>query len=191
VDTELILSNISNHLVLTIEQEQYFLNLLNQKRVKKNEFILRQDQPCSHISFVNEGILRAYFLGANGKETTVMFAKQDWWITDMHCFLSEKPAMVSIQAIEEATVLCLSKTNLDKLYNELPQFNKFFRILMENAYSREQLRTIQNLSLTAIDRYNNFIEKYPEIAQKVPLKNIASYLGVTPEFLSTIRSRIS
>ena len=117
-----------------------------------------------------------------------MFAVEGWWITDMHCFLNELSAMVSIQAVEESSVLRLSKHQLDQLYKDIPVFNKFFRILMQNAYCREQLRTIQNLSLPAAERYENFMAKYPRIVQKVPLKQIASYLGITPEFLSAIRA---
>lgn len=189
MQTEQIVSNIAKHLVLTAEQEGYFLSLLEQQSVKKNAFVLKQDHPCNYIYFVNRGLLRAYFMSPNGKEHTIMFAEQDWWITDMYCFLSEKAAMVSIQAVEDSIVLKLSKIELDKLYEELPEINHYFRILMQNAYSREQLRTIQNLSFSAIDRYHDFIEKYPLVASKVPLKHIASYLGVTPEFLSTIRAR--
>ncbi len=189
MQTEKIISNIAKHIVLSAEQEAYFISLLEHQEVKRNEFILRENHPCNNINFVTSGLLRAYFISPNGKEHTIMFAKEDWWITDMYCFTTRKPAMVSIQAIEESIVLSLSRTKLDELYQKIPEFNKFFRILMENAYSREQLRTVQNLSFSAIDRYHDFVSKYPLVASKVPLKHIASYLGVTPEFLSTIRAK--
>ena len=118
-----------------------------------------------------------------------MFATDGWWITDMYCFLNELPAHVSIQAVERSELLSLTRMALESLYEEIPAFNKFFRILMQNAYCREQLRMIQNLSLPAADRYENFLKKYPQIATKVPLKQIATYLGITPEFLSTIRAK--
>jgi CRP-like cAMP-binding protein len=114
---------------------------------------------------------------------------EDWWITDMHSFIQGLPAMISIQAIEDSEVLVLSKEDLDQLFQEKPVFNVFFRKLMENAYCREQLRMIENLSLPARERYENFLKKYPQIAKKVPLKQIASYRGITPEFLSAIRSK--
>lgn len=118
-----------------------------------------------------------------------MFAVSDWWITDMYCFLNQLPAMVTIQAVESSSLLRLSKQQLDQLYLEVPKFNVFFRILMQNAYCREQLRIIQNLSLPAKERYELFVTKYPQIASKVTLKQTASYLGITPEFLSSIRKR--
>lgn len=188
MNTELIFSNITKHIELTREEQDHICEVLGEQSVKKSQFILRQGDTCNHISFVNTGILRAYFLSESGKESTVMFAAEDWWITDMYCFLNRAPAMVSIQAVENSSVLQLSKKNLDTLFEEIPSFNKFFRILMQNAYCREQLRMIQNLSQPAMERYENFLNTYPQIARNVPLKQIASYLGITPEFLSALRS---
>ncbi|MEK6479847.1 Crp/Fnr family transcriptional regulator [Catalinimonas sp. 4WD22] len=188
MNKDLVFANISKHIELTQEEREHVVKLFEECSLKKNEFILRQGDPCNYINFVNEGTLRAFFANSNGKESTLMFAVKDWWITDMYCFLNELPAMVSIQAVEKSNILKLSKKNLDVLFHIMPSFNTFFRILMQNAYCREQLRMIQNLSLPAQERYENFISKYPQIAKKIPLKHIASYLGVTPEFLSTVRA---
>ena len=117
-----------------------------------------------------------------------MFAIADWWITDMYCFTNQLPAMLNIQAVEHSEIFQLPKNNLDTLYDKVPQFEKFFRIIMQNAYIREQLRVIQSLSLSAEERYDNFMNKYPQIACQVTQKQIASYLGITPEFLSNIRA---
>jgi CRP-like cAMP-binding protein len=188
LDTDLIFANTSKHISLSNEEKNHFKSLLKEEKLKKNSFLIRQGNPCNHIHFVNTGTLRAYYLNPKGKDSTLMFATEDWWITDMHCFLNGLPAMVNIKAIETSSILKLSKKDLDALYLDIPVFNQFFRILMQKAYCREQLRMIQQLSLPALDRYEHFLEKYPEIARKVPLKQIASYLGVTPEFLSNIRN---
>ena len=119
-----------------------------------------------------------------------MFAVADWWITDMPCFISQSPAMIHIEAITKSYVLQLTKEDMDSLCTKIPKFERFFRILMQNAYIREQLRILQNLSMPAEVRYSNFLKKYPKIALQVTQKNIASYLGITPEFLSAIRSKI-
>lgn len=185
---DLILSNIARHIILADEEKEHFTSLLEAQTLERNEFILQQEDACSYINFVNNGTLRAFFLSPNGKESTLMFAVKDWWITDMYCFLNDLPAMVNIQAVERSDILKLARKDMVGLYDKIPSFNKFFRILMQNAYCREQLRMIENLSLPALDRYENFIQKYPQIAKQVPLKHIASYLGVTPEFLSAIRS---
>ena len=183
-----ILKNLYKHIALTQHEEEYFLSLLKYQEVRKRDFILQQGTVCKSIYFVNSGMLRAFFTDQETKESTIMFAMEDWWITDMHCFLQQSAAMLSIQAVEASTVLKLSKQDLDALYDKVPTFERFFRILMQNAYVREQVRVLENLSLPAQVRYGNFIKKYPQIAQQVPQKQIASYLGITPEFLSSIRS---
>ncbi len=191
MNTESILANISRHIYLSDREKLHFTSFLEERQFFKKDFVLKQNEFCSHIYFINSGILRAFYLGPDGRESTIMFGLKDWWVTDMHCFLNELPAMASIQAVRNSNILKLSKEHLDQLYNEIPQFNEFFKILMQNAYCREQLRTLQNLSLSSKERYEQFIQKYPEIAANVTLKQIASYLGITPEFLSTIRGKKS
>jgi len=189
MNTTLLLSNIQKHITLDTKEITHFKQLLSDENFSKKEFILREGDRCDYLYFVNKGILRAFYVNKEGKDSTVMFALQDWWITDMHCFLNQLPAMVNIQAVESTNVLKLSKSKLDTLYEDIPKFEKLFRILMEKAYCREQLRVIQNLSSPAIDRYQAFTEKYPQIVKQVPQKQIASYLGITPEFLSHIRAK--
>ena len=185
---DLILQNIGKHVSLEREEAAHFISLLQEEEVPKKELILKEGQLCKTISFVNAGALRAYHINKEGKETTVMFALPDWWITDMFCFINLQPAMLYIEAIESSSIFQLKKDDLDKLYLKVPKFERFFRILMQNAYVREQLRMIQELSLSAEERYIHFLDKYPQIAEKITQKQIASYLGITPEFLSTIRA---
>jgi len=188
---ELILNNIAKHVSLTQEEQSYFIGLLKMLQVTKKDFILTEGQLCKNISFVNSGTLRAFYNDKEGKESTIMFAVAGWWVTDMYCFINQLPAMLNIQAVAHSEIFQLQKTDLDKLYSKVPKFEKFFRIIMQNAYIREQLRIIQSLSLSAEERYNNFTNKYPEIANQVTQKQIASYLGITPEFLSAIRGNKS
>lgn len=186
---DLILKNIAKHIDLNKEEENFFISLLKSKKIQKKTFILKEDEVCKYINFVNSGALRAFHIDKENKEATIMFAVTDWWVTDMFCFLNEKPAMMYIEAIEDSTVFQLSKENLETLYRKVPKFERFFRILMQNAYTREQLRIIENLSLSAEDRYESFLIKYPHIAKTVTQKQIASYLGITPEFLSAIKNK--
>ena len=185
----MLLANISKHVRLSAQDESQIIGFLSVEHFKRNQLLIQEGEPCQHIYFVNSGTLRAYCINEKGKEATIMFAIADWWITDMYCYLNRLPAMVNLQAVSQSEVLKLSINDLNTLLTEIPAFNTFFRILMQNAYCREQLRMIQNLSIPAMERYENFIKKYPLIAQQVPLKHIASYLGVTPEFLSTARSK--
>ena len=184
----LILKNVAKHISLNEEETAFFIALLEQEEIAKKDFILKEGQLCKNISYVHSGTLRAYYVDKDGRESTIMFAVTDWWITDMFCFINQLPAMLYIEALEQSTILQLSKNNFDTLCNSVPRFERFFRIIMQNAYIREQLRVLENLSLTAEERYNNFLEKYPQMVQQVTQKQIASYLGITPEFLSTIRA---
>jgi CRP-like cAMP-binding protein len=188
---ELIVSRIQRHISLDPHGRDYFTSLLKSRVVKRKEYLLIEGQPCKTINYVNRGALRAFYRGPDAKEATMMFAINDWWITDMPCFIKQSAAMISIEAIEDSDVWQLSKDDLDELFIQVPAFERFFRILMQNAYVREQLRTLENLSLPAAERYQNFLKKYPSIAQQVAQKDIASYLGITPEFLSAIRAKRS
>jgi len=119
-----------------------------------------------------------------------MFAPADWWVTDMYCFLNGRKAMMTIEALEESAVFQMSRRQFDGLLERWPKFERWFRILMQNAYTREQLRAMDNLSLPAEERYASFVKKYPHIAGQVTQKQIASYLGITPDFLSSIKKKL-
>jgi len=190
-DTSLILQNIAKHVLLSQEETAHFTSLLTFREVPKKTCLLKEGQSCKRINYVHSGALRAYCLDKEGKEATIMFAITDWWITDMFCFINERPAMMNIEAIQDSCILELNREHWEKLFFEIPKFERFFRILMQNAYTREQLRVMENLSLSAEERYDNFLLKYPRIPEHVTQKQIASYLGITPEFLSTIRKNKS
>lgn len=189
MQTELILSNIDKHIDLNTIEIRHFLSLLKIKELKKGDYLLKAGELCRTFNFVNSGTLRAFYRDRDDKEATIMFAIADWWITDMPCFVSQHVTELYIEAITESYLLQLTKEDLDSLYIEVPKFERFFRILMQNAYIREQQRILQNLTSPAEERYYKFSSKYPAIVQQVTQKNIASYLGVTPEFLSVIRSK--
>jgi CRP-like cAMP-binding protein len=185
---DLILKNIAKHIDLDKRETAFFISLFKYEEIPKKQFILKEGQLCKAINFIHSGTLRAYYTDKDGRESTIMLAIADWWITDMFCFINQQPAMLYIEAVENSCIFQLQKNDLDKLYAEVPKFERFFRIIMQNAYIREQLRVIQNLSLSAEERYNNFLTKYPQIVKQVTQKQIASYLGITPEFLSAIRA---
>ena len=186
---ELILKNVARHINLSREEIIHFTSVLAYKEVPKKTKLLTEGQACKHLSYVHCGALRSYCIDKEGKQATIMFAVADWWLTDMYCFLNEKPAMMCIETIEDSCIFQLSRENFGNLFNAIPKFERFFRILMQNAYTREQLRIIDNLTLTAEERYDKFLNKYPQIVQQVTQKQIASYLGITPEFLSVIRKK--
>jgi CRP-like cAMP-binding protein len=191
MDCSLLLKNIARHITLTQEEADYVTSFFCLRTVKRKDILLQEGQQAKIFYYVHAGALKAYHVSKDGTENIIMFALNDWWVTDIYAFTTGNPAVMSISAIENSTLLAIEKTSLDKVLQHLPVFEKFFRIIMQNSYVREQLRTIQNLSLSAEERYVNFVNKYPLFVQRLPQKQIAAYLGITPEFLSTIRKKLS
>lgn len=186
-----ILQNIAKHIQLDEQEASYFLSLLHHKKISRKEVLLQEGQTCRSIYYVCSGALRAYYADKQGNSNIIMFAINDWWITDMYSFINRQPAMLNIDALMETEVLELNINDLEQLYITVPKFERFFRIIMQNSYIREQLRSIQNISLPAEERYLNFIKKYPMFVRLIPQKQIASYLGITPQFLSVIRKKLA
>lgn len=191
MEREFILENVRKHIALRAKEEKYFLSLLETAEINRRDFLLRQGEICHYSTFVTDGALKSFTTDKDGNEHILSFAVRDWWIADMYSFVSRKPAVLNIQAVADSRVLLLSYENRERLFEEVPAFERMFRMLVENALVASQQRVIDNLSLTAEARYLNFISKYPFIPQCVPQHNIASYLGITPEFLSKIRARLS
>lgn len=191
METDLILKNVAKHISLNEQEAKYFLSLLEPRSMKRKTFYLEAGKVCKSSAFVLDGAVKSYTVDDEGKEHILSFATRDWWISDLYSLISEKPAILNIQAIADSEVLLLTRKNQQILFEQVPKFERFFRILVENALVASQQRLIDNLSSTAEERYLRFIGKYPTIPSCVPQHNIASYLGITPEFLSKIRARLA
>lgn len=187
---ELILKNIAQHISLTQQEQELFLSKTEIHHYKAKTVLLNAGEICRQSYFVNSGILRSFNINDNIVEHVLSFACSGWWISDMYSLLSQKPGNLFIQVIEDAEVVILSKENQEILYKEIPQLERFFRILTENSLVANQDRLMDNLSLTAEERFEKFNKKYPTLIQKIAQKQIASYLGVTPEFFSKMKSKM-
>ena len=186
----LIIQNISKLISLTSEEEQLFLSKTETRQYKAKTIILNAGQVCKEGYFVNAGLLRSFNINDNIVEHVMSFACEGWWISDMYSLLSQKPSNLFIEVLENAEVVILSKENQEQLYHEIPKLERFFRILTENSLVANQERLMDNLSLTAEERFEKFCRKYPTLIQKVSQKQIASYIGVTPEFFSKMKARM-
>jgi CRP-like cAMP-binding protein len=187
---ELILKNIEQHVTLTQQEQELFLSKTEIHHYKAKTILLNSGAICKHSYFVNSGILRSFNINDNIVEHVLSFACQGWWIGDMYSLLSQKPGNLFIEVLEDAEVVLLSKENQEILYREIPKLERFFRILTENSLVANQERLMDNLSLTAEERFEKFCKKYPTLIQKIAQKQIASYIGVTPEFFSKMKSRL-
>lgn len=186
---ELILQNISRHIQLTPEETNYFTSLLKQRTLKKKQFLLHAGDVWRFEGFVTSGCLRTYEIDQKGQEHIIQFAFEDWWTGDMASFVTGQPANYTIDALEDSTVLLIEKSLLEQLYVKVPQFERFFRIILQNAFVAMQRRISSNLLLSGEERYHDFQARYPQFEQRLPLKQIAAYLGITPESLSRIRGK--
>ena len=188
--TELLKQNINKHIALSEKEVEEFCNLFKQKEIKKKGFLLREGEVCKFEGFVTKGIFRVYHIDKNGAEQILYFAIENWWITDIDSFTTEKPSQLFIEALEDSEVLLISKKDKEFAYANLFKIEKLFRVMTQKTHVALQRRMIDNLSKTADQRYLDFIEKYPELQQRLSNLQIAAYLGISHEFLSKIRNKI-
>ena len=187
---ELILENIAKHVSLTAEEQALFLSKLETNIYKPKTILLNAGEICKHSYFVNSGILRSFNINDNIVEHVLSFACEGWWMSDMYSYFSQKPGQLFIEVLEEAEVVSLSKENQEQLFHDIPKLERFFRILIENSLVANQQRLMDNLSLPAEERFEKFCTKYGTLVHKVPQKQIASFIGVTPEFFSKMKARL-
>ncbi|RYF94004.1 MAG: Crp/Fnr family transcriptional regulator [Chitinophagaceae bacterium] len=170
---------------------EIFNALLEIKTVPKKTMLLQEGDICNFEAYINKGCIRSYYLDENGFEITLQFAIEDWWVSDITSFHDHTPSNMFIETLEDCELLCLSPSKKDLLLQQVPKFERFFRLLVQRNLSAVQKRLFHTIAWPAQDRYLDFICHYPTIPQRVPQHYIASFLGISPEFLSKIRSKLS
>lgn len=173
--------------MLAEEEQAFFLSLIKERRLLRKQFLVQEGDVCKYESFVVQGCLRTFYVDAKGVDYTISFSVEDWWAADLDSFLHGTPARWNIEALEPTQVLSIEKQHLNLLYQEVPAFERFFRILHQQAFIAQTNRILWDISLSGAERYEAFLAAYPSIAQRVAQKYIASYLGITPVFLSQLR----
>ncbi|MBL0044776.1 MAG: Crp/Fnr family transcriptional regulator [Flavobacteriales bacterium] len=161
------------------------------RRLKKRGFILQEGEVCRCYTYVVEGCLRMYEIDAKGVEHNLQFAQENEWIVDIGSFHAEKPSSLFIEALEPSTVVCIEHADLLRLYTERPKFDRNFRVIIEDLFVELQQRLLRRNASSAEHRYAHFVQHHPGLAARVPNVHVASYLGVTPEFLSRLRAKTS
>ena len=187
---DLLISSISRHISLTTEEVEFFTSLLKSKFLANGEFLLREGDICKYESVVIKGCLKTYYLDENGFEHIIDFSIEEWWADDLYSLLTQTASKSNIKAIEDTEILQIGKTDLELLYQKIPKFERFFRILFQNAYITQREQINQALSASAEERYLLFLKKKPYAEKRFAQKDIASYLGVTPQFLSTLKKKL-
>ena len=164
---------------------------LAERKIRRNQFILQDGDVCRHFTFVVSGCFKMFAVDKNGKEHNLQFAAENDWITDLSSFYSEKASTVFIEAIERSEILQIKHDDLLHLYVNYHKFDHNFRVIIEQKYIEIQNRVLQNISSTAEERYITFLQQYQNLSRRLPNTQIASYLGITPEFLSKIRREMT
>lgn len=188
-DYSKIKNYIARHIQLTEEEETYFVSLLRITKVKKKQFIVQPEFTCKYRNYVVKGVMRAYLIDNKAQEHTLAFAVEDWWITDYNSYINQEPATLFVEALEDTILIQIDYNAEQLLMQTIPKFERFFRIITQRSFAFLQKRMLSNLSKSAEERYEEFIGKYPSIANRIPQYALASYLGFSTEFLSKIRNK--
>src|SRR3984957_989454 len=190
MNIDLLIANFSKHISLTVEEIEFLTPLLKSKSLETGEFLLREGEICKYESFVTKGCVKTYFQDENGFEHIIDFSIEEWWADDLYSLLTQTPSSSNIKAIEPTDVLQMRKSDLELLYQKVPKLERFFRILFQNAYITQREQINQALSASAEERYRLFLKRKPYAEKRFPQKDIASYLGITPQFLSTMKKKL-
>ncbi|MGE8533151.1 Crp/Fnr family transcriptional regulator [Chryseobacterium sp. R2ACT005] len=187
---ETLIKNISQHIKLSPEEISIFKSFWTEKTLEKGEFLLRNGEICRHDSYIISGVLKAFCINAdNGNEEILFLAIDHWWATDIASFSKQKASIYNIQAVEKTRLLQISHPSFQKMLEEIPSLEKYFRIILEGYLGTLEKRVVFNHMHKAEQKYYDFLETYPSIASRVPQYLIASYLGVSAEFISRIRKK--
>jgi len=185
---EPLLSYFDRLIPLTKEEKGLVAAKFHPRLFRKRQYVLQEGDVCTQFNFVIRGSLRTYKIDEKGNTHILQFATENNWINDLGSFHDVKPSALNIDALEDTFVLQISRDDLIILYKESPKFDRIFRVLIENGFIHLQERLLQNISSTAEERYQSFLEHYPHLINRLSQVQIASFLGITPEFLSRLRN---
>jgi CRP/FNR family transcriptional regulator len=181
---------IDSKIVLSPEQSDWIRSLSVVKKIRKYQYLLQEGDICRHHAFVTKGCLRSYSVDSDGMEHIVKFAIENWWVADRDSLMSGEPAKLNIDAVEDCEVVLLTRQHFDLICQQIPAFNNMVNTILQSAYNALQNRVLAIVSLSASEKYEYFLQRYSDLALRIPQSMIASYLGMAPETLSRARNQI-
>lgn len=187
---EPLLKYINKYVNLTKEEEDFLVSKLIYRKYLKGQYIVQQGDICKYEGFVIKGCTKMFYMDDDAQEHIIMFSIEDWWTADMGSFITQTPADFNIKCLEHTELVMFSYEIIEELYERIPKLERFFRQIIERAFIASQKRIVRNFALAAKERYLYFREQYPKIEQRIPQYMVASYLGITKEFLSKIKSQL-
>lgn len=185
-----LLKYISNYIDLTPNEIVILESKITVRKYLKGQYIVQQGDICKYECFVLSGCTKTFYVDKEGQEHILMFSIEDWWTSDMGSFITQTPADFNVQCLENSELVMFSYDVIEDLYRDIPKLERFFRQIIEKAFVASQKRIVRNFSMSAKEQYLYFRDQYPLIEQRIPQYMIASYLGITKEFLSKIKSQL-
>ena len=185
----LIRKNIEKQIVINDDEFRFFSGFLLEKKISKRDLFLKEGEVCNYTGFVNTGCFRTFTRDDEGNENVTRFAIEDYWIGDLYSYLTGDVSPYNIEATLDSTVLMIHKNDMEKVYEQVPKFERFFRIIVQRGYIALEKRFSIDLNSSALQKYENLLQKFNDIELRVSQKHIASYLGITPESLSRIKKK--
>ncbi|WP_062057326.1 Crp/Fnr family transcriptional regulator [Aquimarina longa] len=189
MDYNSILKKVQQYIILNEQEIDFFTSVLSFKKVKKKEFILNSGKVCSNYYYVVKGCIKKYYINSEGKERIFEFAIENQWISDQNSFWIQTPSIFDIETIEDTEIIQLKRIDIEPLLTRIPKFERYFRLIGNDLLFKQERRIKQNLSCSAKERYKDFLQDYPNIEPRLSQRQVASYLGVSPEFLSSLRNK--
>ena len=186
-----LLHHINDKVALSKDDEVRIISKCRERTFLKGQYVVQQGDISRYQTFILEGKVRTFCLDDKGNEHIVAFGIEDWWVGDICSFATQTPAEFSTQCLERTKVAQISFDDMQQLYKDVPSLERYFRLIVQSAYGNMTKRIVGNHALPAKERYLIFNQSYPDIANRVPLYMIASYLGITKEFLSSIRNKLA
>jgi CRP-like cAMP-binding protein len=188
---DLLYKAVSAKISLSKDEWGLCSSLFVPQSIRKKQFLLKAGEFCNRTAFVNQGCLRAYSTDSHGEEHITQFALEGWWISDLNSFITGEPSIYNIEALEDSELLLIDKISQDALFEKVPRFERYFRLLIQSSYVALHKRLLSTITDNAEEKYLRMQKTYPDIMQRVPQHMIASYLGLKPETLSRIRKKLS
>ncbi|TGD83245.1 Crp/Fnr family transcriptional regulator [Hymenobacter wooponensis] len=185
-----LLAHIGQYVGLSEAEADLLQTYLGHRTIARKEHLLTEGQVCSATYFVQQGCLRTYLVNEKGTEQTIQFGIENWWLTDYASLDNQEPSQFYIQAVESTEVIVFEKRVQEEVLRQLPQLERYFRILLQKSAAAALFRVKFLYTLSGEARYHHFNDRFPEFVQRVPQYMLASYLGFTPEFLSKIRAKV-
>lgn len=190
-DYSSLLNNIRRVVAFSSEEENELIGIIRITRLKKRHLLDQPGLVSSFRNYIVKGAFRSFLVDQDGKDHTVQIAIEDWFISDFHSYITQTPATLYVEALEDSIIFQMKYEDIEGLCTRNHHLSEYFRITTERAFANSRKRALSNLSMSAEERYREFTERYPGIVRRVPQKIIASYLGMSAEFLSKIRAQLS